>query len=158
MKQNVLDVLMYLFQNYMDSEFEIEPDRDSLNIELQEAGFLHSEIDRAFDWLDELAANQESDESDDQTSGSIRIYTDQEAEKLDLECRGFLFHLERAGILSSSARELVIDRVMALETGDVDIERLKWVVLMVLFNQPEQDVSYEWIENVVFDNVVDCLH
>jgi len=30
----------------------------------------------------------------------------------------------------------VIDRLMALEGDEIDLEKLKWVVLMVLFSQP----------------------
>ena len=44
MKENVLDVLMYLFENYMDDETEMNPDRESLRVELQEAGFRRNEI------------------------------------------------------------------------------------------------------------------
>ena len=39
MKENVLDVLMYLFQNYMDDEVDIDPDRESIQSELLAAGF-----------------------------------------------------------------------------------------------------------------------
>ena len=59
-----------------------------------------------------------------------------EQARLDTDCRGFLVHLEQVGILSPTQRELVIDRLMALDGDDIDIEQLKWVVLMVLFSQP----------------------
>ena len=36
---------------------------------------------------------------------------------------------------------------------DFDSEDLKWVVLMVLFNQPGQEDAYVWMENLVFENV-----
>jgi Smg protein len=45
-------------------------------------------------------------------------------------------YLENVRILSSTQRELVIDRLMALEADEIDIEQVKWVVLMVLFSQP----------------------
>ena len=54
MKENVLDVLMYLFQNYFNDEPQIHPDRDSMQDELMEAGFLAAEINQAFEWLDGL--------------------------------------------------------------------------------------------------------
>ena len=55
MKENVLDVLMYLFETYIDTEEEPEPDQNELRDELTRAGFGDSEIDRALDWLDGLA-------------------------------------------------------------------------------------------------------
>lgn len=158
MKENTLDVLMYLFQNYMDSELEFEPDRDTLHTELLEASFTPAEIDKAFDWLDGLAHIQDSPRAGLQATGSIRIYTEEEREKLDLECQGFLMHLENVGVLNSAVRELVIDRTMALDSDEIDVERLKWVILMVLFNQPDEEVSYEWIENAVFDGMAEILH
>ena len=140
MKENVLDVLLYLFQNYMDGEVDIEPDRETLEEELLEAGFPHAEINKAFEWLDGLAENQDNQEDTAQGTRSFRYYT------------------ENTGVVNSRTRELIIERVMALDSSEIDIDRLKWVILMVLFNQPEQDGNYEWIENMVFDSTVDSLH
>ena len=42
---------------------------------------------------------------------------------------------------------------MALDTGDFDISQLKWVVLMVLFNQPGAEAAYAWMEDLVFDSL-----
>ena len=39
MKETVLDVLMYLFECFVDSEDEPEPDRKELREELERAGF-----------------------------------------------------------------------------------------------------------------------
>ena len=55
MKENVLDVLMYLFENYFYDEPDDEPDRESMEENLHLAGFSNAEIDKAFDWLDGLA-------------------------------------------------------------------------------------------------------
>ena len=56
MKENMFDVLMYLFEHYyMDEEIEVSPDRESLHSELVEAGFPSSDIRQAFEWLEGLA-------------------------------------------------------------------------------------------------------
>ena len=157
MKENILDVLLYLFQNFMDGDFEIEPNRDFLEDQLVEAGFQQYEIDKAFLWLDDLANREISDGSKHHDT-SFRIYSDEELSNLDLECRGFLLYLENMGVLTADTRELVIERIMALDSLDFDIDRLKWVVLMVLFNQPEDHMNYEWIENMVFDSSLESLH
>ncbi len=54
MRENVLDVLMYLFENYVYTEEESAPDRDSLQVQLLEAGFPISLVEKALDWLDGL--------------------------------------------------------------------------------------------------------
>ena len=89
---------------------------------------------------------------------SIRLYTDEETEKLDLDSRGFLMFLEQTGVLDHNTREMVIDRVMALESEEIDLEQLKWVVLMVLFNQPGREAAYAWMEDLVFDEMPGVIH
>ncbi len=39
-------------------------------------------------------------------------------------------------MLNLETREMVIERVLALDTAEFDSEDLKWVILMVLFNIP----------------------
>ena len=75
-----------------------------------------------------------------------------EQARLDTDCRGYLVHLEQVGILSPTQRELVIDRLMALDGDEIDIEKLKWVVLMVLFSQPGQETAFSRMEDLVFED------
>lgn len=156
MKENVLDVLMYLFQNYMDDDADPDPDRESIQTELLAAGFPSREIQQAFEWLDSLIDRQAAPLP--VNPSSCRIYVEPELAKLDVECRGFLLFLEQSDVLGSETRELVIDRVMALETDDIGLHQLKWIILMVLFNQPGQEEAYAWLEDLVFDEVPGYLH
>ena len=157
MKENVLDVLMYLFQNYFNDEPQIHPDRDSMQDELMEAGFLAAEISQAFEWLDGLVDRLEQPTLPTKES-AFRIYGQQEAQKLNSECQGYLLFLEQVGILDGTTRELVIDRVMALNAEDIDLTDLKWIVLMVLFSHPGQEEAYACMEDLLFDEVVGYLH
>ena len=161
MKQTVLDVLVYLFENYMDDEDGFAIDRDGLRGRLKEAGFEEDPIERAFDWLQALANQREAAHAAPQSGAqSFRIYTAEEAEKIGRDSRGFLHYLEQVGVLDGYNRELVIDRLMALEADevDIDLEQLKWVVLMVLFNQPGQEEAFVWMENLVMDELRGNLH
>jgi len=159
MKENVLDVWVYLFENYMVDDIEPPQDQQSLQTELSKAGFGQGEISKAFDWLEGLTTLRENDPVDKlESPRSIRIYTDDEAERIDVGCRGLMLHLEQAGVLDQYSRELVIDRIMALENEDFDLDQLKWVVLMVLFNQPGEEAAYAWVEDLVFDNLTNRLH
>lgn len=158
MKEDILEVLMYLFENYMNDEIEFDTDEESLRTELEQAGFHKTEISKAFVWLEGLAGLQDSSEPLAFNAKSIRIYTDVEVEKLDLDSRGFLMFLEQTGVLDHNTREMVVDRVMALESEEIDLEQLKWVVLMVLFNQPGREAAYAWMEDLVFDESPGVLH
>jgi len=159
MKENVFDVLMYLFENYLDSEVGHGPDEDTLREELLQAGFPVGEVDKAFAWLEGLMVQQQNvQRAPIQVSSAIRVYNDRECERIDTAMRGFLMYLEQVGVLDSMTRELAIDRVMALESDEVDIDQLKWVVLMVLFNQPGREAAFAWMEDFVYNGAADCLH
>ncbi|HEB57368.1 MAG TPA: DUF494 domain-containing protein [Gammaproteobacteria bacterium] len=159
MKENVLDVLMYLFENYMSDDIEFDTDEESLRVELQEAGFQSIEISKAFEWLEGLVALQDFPEKLLLVNtSSLRVYTLDEVEKIDLDARGFLMFLEQAGVLDHHTREMVIDRVMALDEDEIDIEQLKWVTLMVLFNQPGREAAFAWMEDLVFEEAPGIVH
>lgn len=158
MKETVLDVLMYLFESFVDSENEPEPDRNELKEELEWAGFRAREIDRALDWLDGLNAIDIDTDAGRPCPTAVRVYDRIEQERLDPQCRGYLLHLEQVGILTPAQRELVIDRLLALGTDDIDIEQIKWVVMMVLFSQPGQEQAYARMEDLVFADDPGWLH
>jgi len=158
MKENVLDVLMYLFETYVDTEEDPEPDQSELRIELSKAGFGDAEIDRALDWLDGLTEHQDNLAFNTQTAHGTRIFNDLEMERLDVSCRGYLSYLEQIGILSPPQREILIDRLLALETHDIDVEQIKWVVRMVLFSQPGQEMAYARMEDLVFEEDTGLIH
>lgn len=155
MKENVFDVLIYLFENYMDPEAEPPSDPDTIRNELLEVGFPRREINKAFDWLESLSQQKLIQ------TGSLpafRIYSSQECSKLDTECRGLLLFLEQSGILNAASRELVVDRAMALQEDTISLENLKWLVLMVLFSQPNEEIAFARMENLVYESLPSYLH
>ena len=158
MKENVLDVLMYLFETYVDTDEEPEPDQNELRDELSRAGFADHEIDRALDWLDGLTDQQDNLTCNIQTAHGMRIYSDFEQERLDVASRGYISYLEHIGILSPPQREILVDRLLALESADIDVDQIKWVVLMVLFSQPGQELAYARMEDLVFEESAGALH
>ncbi len=155
MKENVFDVLIYLFENYLDDETDLNPDPDAIRNELLEAGFPHKEINKAFDWLESLSEQRPIQST---SLPAFRVYSSQESAKLDTECRGLLMFLEQTGILSPASRELVLDRAMALNEESISLENLKWIVLMVLFSQPNEEVAFARMENLVYETLPSYLH
>ena len=159
MKTTILDVLQYLFEHYAGDDPMFNLDQERLQLKLREAGFEDNEIQRAIQWLEELAVLQEQEtESEPPKTNAIRVFTTEEATKLDVESRGFLLFLEQVGVLDHRIRELVIDRLMALEADEIDLKQVKWVVLMVLLNQPGREEALVWMEDVVMDELHSGLH
>ena len=163
MKESILDVLLYLFEHYI-AEDTVPPlgDRDCLPdsplfTELTQAGFSPAEIHKAFDWLDALA-EQRPAAAEPRVGGAVRVYAGPELDKLDADCRGFLLFLEQHGVLDADQRELVLDRALALNQDELEIDDLKWVVLMVLFNQPGSEAAYAWMETQMFLDEPEPVH
>ena len=153
MSETVLDVLMYLFETYSEQDFEQqpEPDQGVLREELLQAGFGEPEVDHALDWLEGLGARQDEPFTNSPAERSVRLFNAFELTRLDAECRGYILYLEQIGILTPVQRELVIDRLVALGPGDIDVDQVKWVVLMVLFSQPGQETAFARMEDLVFE-------
>lgn len=157
----MMDILMYLFETYIHNDAELMVDQDELEDELKRAGFHQNEIYKALNWLEELAALQQSDAQSAITtssSTSVRIYTRSEMHRLDIKCRGFLLFLEQIGVLTTETREMVIDRVMGIETSDFHLDDLKWVVLLVLFNVPGNENAYTQMEELLYTAETGILH
>jgi Smg protein len=159
MKESVLDILIYLFENYFDADIELapEPDRDTLKEELERAGFSEREVGRALEWLEQLCADPERAGAIP-PSRSVRVFDAREQARLDTDCRGYILYLENIGIVNAAQRELVIDRLLALDARQIDIEQVKWVVLMVLFSPPGQENALLRMEDLVFDGRAEPVH
>ena len=125
MKETILDVLMYMFQSYVEDNEEVELDKESLYKNLSEAGFAAQNIERAFAWLEGLPGVDESSLLNKPTKNSFRLFSDVELKKIGEEGLSFLMFLERLGIFHGEIREHVIDRIMALDTQSVDLSQIR---------------------------------
>jgi len=159
MKETIFDILMYLFDNYFEDYYEINSNQESLKSELRQAGFGDNQVNKAFDWLEGLALQKDLIQTGTLSENKThRLFNTVEMDKLDTECRGFIFFLEQIGVLDAFDREVVIDRIMALEAIDINLQQLKWVVLMVLLNQPGKEAAFTWMEDIVMDDMEIGLH
>jgi Smg protein len=128
------DILVFVFENCQQAD--VAYDRDRVAKKLSAAGFEDSDISEALHWLAGMArAPQGVREPLPDARSSFRAYAPRELAKLDARCRGFLLTLEQSGILSAETRELVIERALAASGDTLNLEQLKLVVLMVLWNQ-----------------------
>lgn len=158
MHDNMVDILIYLYETYLDGEQPPPQDQEALEEELSRVGFSHGEIVKALNWLDELAMRAETAPHHPYAERSIRCYSMPELAKLDLEARGFLLSLEQSGILDPATRELVIDRVLAIDHPHVLVEEIKWVVLLVLMNQPGREDAFSQMEDLIYNTESVVFH
>jgi len=118
-----------------------------LKTELKAAGFNSKNIIKAFEWLDTLA---QQEEPLFKSNKNFRIFCTEENQKLNLECRDFIFLLQRLEILTPVSRELVIDRAMAIGHKEISIEELKWIALIVLLSQSDEELAIAHMENIIY--------
>lgn len=131
----MFDILVFLFQEYFQVEGYPEPEQ--LARELSAAGFEPEDISEALDWLSPLQPGEENLPQIDPASRSIRIFDAEEQGKLGRDCRSFLAYLENAGMLDAYAREVAIERAMALPQAVVSLGRFKVIILMVLWTRQQ---------------------
>jgi len=162
MTGSILDILIYVFDRYMLADAPEVPQRESLARDLERAGFTPAKVERALDWLTDLAFGRDRPPLPAAAPGAaaagIRVFSDSELTRLSTECRGFLLTLERLGVLTPQQRELVIERMLALDADEPDTEQLKWVVLMVLSSQPGQELAVERLGGLMLTEPVNAPH
>lgn len=151
---NILDVLTYMF----DYLFEVAEQKSSDEIDdialkayLSDAGFETARINKALNWLENIATSQDgTTHSFGNSNGVMRIYSEEEQLKLDAKSRGFLLFMENMEQINANQREMIIDQIMSLGDSAVSLEDLKWVVMMVLGNSKDEMLSPQWLESIMF--------
>ena len=158
MNENIIDVLVYLFENYLSEQTNLKEQYTKNNIYtgLEQAGFEKSTIDHAIDWL--LCINEEKSQIINQSDDAIRYYTAFEIELLDEEGIDFIYYLESTGILTPTTRELLLNGLLNLNADNIDVDDLQWLALIILFSQPDEEQAFASMESLMFDPPVDHEH
>jgi len=151
MNENIVELLLYLFENYIYENDSDELDEYQIQQGLTQAGFSSTAINHAFSWLKDLQEDVNSFQTIQMDSGSYRVFTESEQLKLDTECRDFIYYLNGSEILDNIQREILINAVMKLTTNHIDIDELQWLALLVLFSQPDQQQALAHLEALMFE-------
>ena len=125
----MIDILVYLFENYLP---EACPEPAILAKKLSAAGIEADDICAAITWLDGLAGDIRTPCATPDIR-AIRIYDDEEQARLPVECRGFIAFLELHGAIDAPLREAIIERALALPGDEISLDRLKVIVLAVIW-------------------------
>lgn len=155
-KESMLDVLIYLFEHLLEEGMFLVDDRESVRSKLVFEGFQETMIDKALIWLDGMSLPELEHSSLASVGPSFRIFSDEEQERLSAECRGFLLELEQGGLIDSANREMIIERALALDVEELDIEQFRWVIQLFLSNVPDENPL--WMEEHMLYMMSDMLH
>ncbi|HEX2530324.1 MAG TPA: DUF494 domain-containing protein [Burkholderiaceae bacterium] len=145
----MFDVLVYLYETYYRPD--ACPDPEALMKKLSAVGFEAEEISQALDWLTDLAetTHEFAGQYPQQASFSFgtRIYATQELDALGTPAVGFIQFLESAKVITPIQREIVIERALAASAEQISLDKLKVIVLMVLWSQGKEP------DSLIFDEL-----
>jgi len=140
----MFDVLVYVFENYLPDAC---PAPEALAQRLSAAGFEEADITEALHWLAGLEHAQSGGELRVRPAG-IRIYSEPELAKLPADCRGFLAFLEQESAIDPTAREMIVERAMAVDRPLVRLGKFKVIVLMVMWRRQLS------LDNLIFEDLL----
>jgi Smg protein len=146
----MFDVLVYLYETYYRPD--ACPDTVALARKLSAVGFEEDEISEALAWLTRLAEStgtlkEPGPQQQAVSSSGLRIYVEQEMNALGVAAVGFIQFLESAKVLDAVQREIVIERALAVNESPMPLDKLKVIVLMMLWSQGKEP------DGLIFDEV-----
>ncbi|TAN84473.1 MAG: DUF494 domain-containing protein [Gallionella sp.] len=142
----MFEILMYLFESYFDAGSY--PAVDKLSRKLSAAGFEGDEISEALTWLSALQQQDTDSYPASLEHVGLRHFADLEMRRVGYEARQFLLFAEQQHMISTVEREMVIDRAVALQQENLGLDKLKMIMLMVLWSR-HQDIDPLLVEELL---------
>ena len=146
-KEDFLDILLYLFEYYSEDPVRESDTSFVIRDHLIDAGFQDAAIDHAMDWVEIFKDPKEDTMLHVPSSSSVRILSDDEKNLLDVECQNYISRLEKFGLLTPEKRELLIDKLTSIGFEPMDLEVVKALSILMLFQEPSVEVRLHAYEN-----------
>ena len=93
------------------------------------------------DWVEIFKGPSDSAVITSPQSLSARVFSDEEKSLLDSECQNYIIRLEKFGLLTPQKRELLIDKLTSIGFEPMDIEVVKALSILMLFQEPSVEVK-----------------
>ena len=153
----MLDILVYLFENYYTPQ--ACPEADVLAHKLAAVGFESDDINDALGWLHRLAQTTEQCRSLSSlgSNDSYRIFADHEYQLLGSQAIGFIQFLESSGSLPPALREILIEQALTTDESPVSLQTIKVIALMVLWSQ-QAEIDHLVFEELMTDDRIRLSH
>ena len=146
-KEDFLDILLYLFEYYSEDPVRESDTSFVIRDHLIDAGFQDAAIDHAMDWVEIFKNPREDMMLHAPSISSVRILSDDEKNLLDVECQNYISRLEKFGLLTPEKRELLIDKLTSIGFEPMDLEVVKALSILMLFQEPSVEVRLHAYEN-----------
>jgi Smg protein len=145
----MFEVLIFMFENYFSNH--ALPDNDIMVQELSAAGFEKTDILGAVDWFHEMKSMLRKPLAVySHKYTATRMFTNSELKKINTESIGFILFLQQANVINDVERDLIIDRAMALKQEQINIEEIRWISMIALWNEGREK-DYLFVEDALFN-------
>ncbi len=145
----MFEVLIFMFENYFSNH--ALPDNDIMVQELSAAGFEKTDILGAVDWFHEMKSMlREPPAVYSHKHTATRMFTNSELKKINTESIGFILFLQQANVINDVERDLIIDRAMVLKQEQINIEEIRWITMIALWNEGREK-DYLFVEDALFN-------
>jgi Smg protein len=133
----MFDILFYLVENFFPHG--TLPDNETITRKLSDAGFEEEDISEVLGWLRGFSSLEDPNayRGNLENSNGFRVFSPEEVSGLSTTARGFLTFLVDSALISSTQRETIIERVIALSESQVGVDEIKLIVLLALWHQQE---------------------
>ena len=133
----MFDILFYLVENFFPHG--TLPDNETITRKLSDAGFEEEDISEVLGWLRGFSSLEDPNayRGNLENSNGFRVFSPEEVGGLSTKARGFLTFLVDSALISSTQRETIIERVIALSESQVGVDEIKLIVLLALWHQQE---------------------
>lgn len=142
----MFEILIYLFGNYFDTGSYPEPEK--ISRKLSAAGFEGEEINEVLTWLSALQQQNADQYPASLQHAGIRHFAEKECQYLGVEARQFLLFAEQQRMISVADREMIIDRALVLKQESLGLDKLKLIMLMVLWGR-DQEIDTLLVEELL---------
>ncbi len=132
----MFDILMFLFESYID--VGNYPDSDKLSLKLTAAGFEDDDIHLALNWLAGLQQLSVANYPDAINQAGVRCFAEEETQHISAEALRFLLFWEQSKIITPVEREMIIDRAMAVGRDNLPLDKVKLIALIILWSLREE--------------------
>jgi Smg protein len=151
----MFEILMYLFESYIDAGSYPAPDK--LSRKLSAAGFEGEDIDEALNWLSALRLQNSDSYPAVLAHTGMRFFAELEFALISAQARQFLLFAEQQKMITAIEREIIIDRALALQQKDLGLDKLKLIMLIVLWDR-HHDLSPLLVEELLVPITSTQLH
>ena len=161
MKGTILEILVRIHQQVSQDDDTPELDEPSIIERLLVEGFSIDHIHRALEWRDGFFDRMPQVQPTTVSAPlATRIYTPEESQKINCECRDFIQKLENRNIVDIALREFIIEQAMELDMDYIKTPYFIWIVYTALDNQADTTQDISWLEEAIYEccNQAETVH